>query len=331
MDGSAVSEVEEKHCIYIAQSKVSNTLEQDVQQGMLNNPRSIPPKYFYDERGSLLFDQICETDEYYPTRTEAALLDRYALELVGVARPEHIIEFGSGTSRKTHHLLQACEQQGISCEYFPFDVCEEMLHQVRNDFMRHYQWLDVKPLVGDYTAGLENLHRPNGTCLYVFLGSSIGNFNVDEAKEFIAEVSECMCPGDTLLLGVDRVKEEHVLHEAYNDKQGITGEFNLNLLNVLNNRLNADFDPSTFKHKAVYNSDQQRVEMYLISQKGQKVNLNGLGESIKLDDGEEILTEVSHKYTHKQAETLLTDAGLHILRHIEPENAWFSVVLASKR
>ena len=331
MDGSAVSEVVKKHCIYIAQSKQSNTLEQDVLQGMLKSPRSIPPKYFYDERGSLLFDQICETDEYYPTRTEAALLDRYALELVSVARPEHIIEFGSGTSRKTHHLLQACEQQGISCEYFPFDVCEEMLHQVRSDFMEHYQWLDVKPLVGDYTAGLENLHRPNGTCLYVFLGSSIGNFNVEEAKEFITEVSGCMNSGDTLLLGVDRVKEEKVLQRAYNDKQGITGEFNLNLLNVLNSRLNADFDPATFKHKAVYNSDQQRVEMYLISQKGQQVNLDVLGESIDLDDGEKILTEVSHKYTHKQAEALLTDAGLHILRHIEPENAWFSLVLATKR
>ena len=197
--------------------------------------------------------------------------------------------------------------------------------------MEHYQWLDVKPLVGDYTAGLENLHRPNGTCLYVFLGSSIGNFNVEEAKEFITEVSGCMNPGDTLLLGVDRVKEENVLQRAYNDKQGITGEFNLNLLNVLNSRLNADFDPATFKHKAVYNSDQQRVEMYLISQKGQQINLDVLGESIDLDDGEEILTEVSHKYTHKQAEALLTDAGLHILRHIEPENAWFSLVLASKR
>lgn len=330
MDGSAVSEVEVKNCIYITQSKVSNTLEQDVQQGMLSSPRSIPPKYFYDERGSLLFDQICETDEYYPTRTESALLDRYALELIDVARPEHILEFGSGTSRKTHHLLQACELQGISCEYFPFDVCEEMLHQVRNDFMRHYDWLDVKPLVGDYTAGLEHLHRPNGTCLYVFLGSSIGNFDVDEAREFIREVSECMNSGDTLLIGVDRVKEEHVLHQAYNDKQGITGEFNLNLLNVLNNRLNANFDLDKFKHKAVYNSEQQRVEMYLISQKGQQVDLDSLGESIKLDDGEKILTEVSHKYTHKQAEALLTASGLHILRHIEPENAWFSLVLATK-
>lgn len=331
MDGNAVSEVEENSCIYITQSKVGNTLEQDVQQGMLKTPRSIPPKYFYDERGSLLFDQICETDEYYPTRTESALLDRYALELIDVARPEHILEFGSGTSRKTHHLLQACEQQGISCEYFPFDVCEEMLHQVKKDFMQHYQWLDVKPLVGDYTAGLEHLHRPNGTCLYVFLGSSIGNFSSDEAKDFIAEVSDCMSSGDSLLLGVDRVKEEDVLHQAYNDKQGITGEFNLNLLNVLNNRLDADFDLARFRHKAVYNARHQRVEMYLISQKGQQVNLDAMGESIELADGEEILTEVSHKYTHKQAEALLTDAGLHILRHIEPENAWFSLVLATKR
>jgi len=332
METNAVSTVEKNDkCIYVAQSKVSNTLEQDVKQGLLISPRSMPPKYFYDERGSLLFDQICETEDYYPTRTESRLLDQFAQELIAIAQPEHIMEFGSGTSRKTHHLLQACEQQGVSCEYLPFDVCEEMLHQVRNEFEDHYQWLDVKPLVGDYTAGLDNLHRPKGSCLYVFLGSSIGNFSLPEAQSFIEEVTDCMRSGDTLLLGIDRVKEEHILHKAYNDEQGITGEFNLNLLNVLNSRLDANFDLDKFTHKAIYNPDQQRVEMYLISQQGQQVELDTLGETIELTKGEEILTEVSHKYTHKQAEALLTDAGLHILNHIEPENAWFSLVLATKR
>ena len=328
MDCDAVSEVET--CIYVTQSKLSNSLEQDVIQGLLEAPRCMPPKYFYDERGSILFDRICGTKEYYPTRTESSLLGCYAAELISQTQPEYILEFGSGTSHKTHHLLQACEQQNINCEYLPFDVCEEMLHQVREEFTSQYQWLDVRPLVGDYTAGLENLHRPDGACLYVFLGSSIGNFSASEARDFVQEVSDCMRPGDSFLLGVDRVKEEHILHKAYNDTQGLTGEFNLNLLNVLNQRLDANFDLQKFQHKAVYNAQQQRVEMYLISKQGQQIELDGIGETIDLSAGEEILTEVSHKYTYNQAEALLTDAGLHILRHIEPENAWFSLVLAAK-
>lgn len=329
MDLKVVSQVS-TDCIYIEQSKLSNSLKEDVLQGLLQTPRSLPPKYFYDERGSLLFDKICETEEYYPTRVEAELLNRYAHELIEQAQPQHILEFGSGTSRKTHHLIQACEKNGIDCEYLPFDVCEEMLHQVRHEFMQEYDWLDVKPLVGDYTAGLQHLHRPDGTCLYVFLGSSIGNFTQREAAEFIEEVSHCMCSGDSLLLGVDRVKEESVLHQAYNDGAGVTSEFNLNVLNVLNQQLNADFDLNKFQHKAIYNAQKQRIEMYLVSCQGQEIKLDGLDQTLALDSGEVILTEVSHKYTYQQAESLLTDAGLHILKHIEPENAWFSLVLAKK-
>ncbi len=330
MDVRAVSAVSESCCIYVQQSRKSNSLREDVRQGLMSSPRSLPPKYFYDERGSLLFDQICETQEYYPTRVESALLNRHADELVQTAQPEHILEFGSGTSRKTHHLIQACEARGIDCEYLPFDVCEEMLHQVRDEFMKTYGWLDVKPLVGDYTAGLDHLHRPNGTCMYVFLGSSIGNFSKQEASRFIQEVSDCMYSGDTLLIGVDRVKEHDVLHRAYNDGDGITSEFNLNLLNVLNQQLGANFDPDKFNHKAVYNSGRQRIEMYLVSTQGQAVEFAELGETLSLSRGEAILTEVSHKYSYQQAETLLTEAGLHILRHIEPDNAWFSLVLAHK-
>ncbi len=328
MDCRAVSEV--KGCIYIEQSRQQNTLEQDIKQGLMEIPRSLPPKYFYDERGSLLFDKICETDEYYPTRVESELLDQYALDLIKQAHPAHILEFGSGTSRKTHHLIQACEKQGVQCKYLPFDVCEEMLHQVRDEFMQQYQWLDVVPLVGDYTAGLENLHRPEGACMYVFLGSSIGNFSQQEARKFIHEVCQCMYPGDTLLLGVDRVKNKQVLHQAYNDADGVTSEFNLNLLKVLNYQLNADFDLQKFKHKAIYNALQQRIEMYLVSQQAQSVSLNAIGETLEFSTGDQILTEVSHKYHYQQAESLLTDAGLHILRHIEPDNAWFSLVLAKK-
>ncbi len=317
-------------CLYVNHSRNTNSLQDDVLQGLLRPPRSLPAKYFYDERGSLLFDQICETDEYYPTRIEAELLDNYAHKIIQLAQPQHILEFGSGTSRKTHHLILACERLGVECEYLPFDVCEEMLHKVRDEFQHQYQWLDVQPLVGDYTAGLDYLHRPDGKTLYVFLGSSIGNFNQAEAQAFIDDVSSCMQSGDSLLLGCDRVKDEKILHNAYNDASGVTRDFNLNLLNVLNRELDADFELERFRHKAVYNSADQRIEMYLVSKHKQEINLNEIGETLQLDDGEPILTEVSHKYSYQQAESLLTDAGLHILRHIEPENAWFSLVLASK-
>ena len=315
-------------CIYVASSRHVNSLEEDVRQGLLQHPRCLPPKYFYDETGSRLFDRICDTPEYYPTRTEAALLQASAVELIRIARPDHILEFGSGTSRKTHHLLQACEKQDVQCEYLPFDVCEEMLLEVRDAFNERYDWLDVSPLVGDFTAGLTHLFRPGGACMYVFLGSSIGNFTRREAEVFINEVATCMKPGDTLLLGIDRVKDEQVLHDAYNDAEGITGQFNLNLLEVLNRELEGDFNQQNFCHRALYNSEAHRIEMYLVSQKQQTVSLNAMGEQLHLSDQETILTEFSHKYTRQGAEDLLTRSGLHILDHIQPSNGYFSLILA---
>jgi len=234
MDARLMQQSSNDACIYIQQSRVVNTLEQDVRQGLLKPPRSLPPKYFYDETGSRLFDQICDTPEYYPTRTESAMLDLWACEIIDRASPSHILEFGSGTSRKTRHLIDACQTMDLLCEYLPFDVCEEMLLEVRECFDTDYPWLNISPLVGDYTAGLQHLHRPKNNCMYVFLGSSIGNFTREEAQVFMREVRACMQPGDTLLLGVDRVKDPAVLHRAYNDAQGMTAQFNLNLLQVLN-------------------------------------------------------------------------------------------------
>jgi L-histidine Nalpha-methyltransferase len=327
---SALNNTEKKECLYIDRSKSVNSLEQDVQQGLLIQPRSLPPKYFYDEAGSQLFDQICDTPEYYPTRTEAKLLEQYALELINKANPDHILEFGSGTSRKTRYLLNACEKSGINCEYLPFDVCEEILHQVKDEFSKDYSWLDVLPLVGDYTAGLEKLHQPNGTCMYVFLGSSIGNFESDKAMEFITEVGTCMRTGDTLLIGVDRVKDHDVLHAAYNDEQGVTQAFNLNLLQVLNDNLDANFDKTKFRHEALYNREKKRIEMYLVSEQSQTVHLKSMDEKVDLEKDERILTELSHKYSQQDIEKLLTQAGLNILNHNESDDKYFSLILAVK-
>ena len=327
---SGFNDSKSKHCLYIDCSKSVNSLQQDVEQGLLSAPRSLPPKYFYDETGSKLFDKICDTPEYYPTRTEAQLLEQSAVELINLANPDHILEFGSGTSRKTRYLLNACESLGVSCEYLPFDVCEEVLHQVKSEFSDEYNWLDVLPLVGDYTAGLEKLHQPAGVCMYVFLGSSIGNFESDKAAEFIVEVSSCMSKGDTLLIGVDRVKDHQVLHAAYNDEQGLTEAFNLNLLRVLNTNLGADFDKTKFRHEALYNPDKKRIEMYLVSQQEQMIHLKSLNEKIQLVENERILTELSHKYLPQDIDSLLTQAGLKILNHNESDDKYFSLILAEK-
>jgi len=188
----------------------------------------------------------------------------------------------------------------------------------------------VLPLVGDYTAGLQKLYQPDGNCMYVFLGSSIGNFKSDEAVEFIAEVSDCMRAGDTLLIGVDRVKDHDVLHAAYNDEQGVTEEFNLNLLQVLNDNLDADFDKTKFRHEALYNREKKRIEMYLVSEQSQIVHLKSMDEKVWFTKDERILTELSHKYSQQDIEQLLARSGLNIINHNEADDKYFSLVLAGK-
>ena len=228
-------------------------LAEDVREGLLEKPRQLPPKYFYDQRGSRLFEKICQTPEYYPTRTEDGLLRDNSKHIIERTRPVQILELGSGNAQKTRRIFDACEQLDNSCEYVPFDVCENILEVTAARLKQDYDWLDVMPLVGDYHAGLANLPDSDGTRLFLFLGSTIGNFSPDEALNFIDEVKDCMKPGDYFLLGADRVKNIDVLDAAYNDAQGITAEFNLNVLHVINRELGADFDVSGFEHSAKYN------------------------------------------------------------------------------
>lgn len=316
-------------CRAVRPARILPGLAEDVGQGLLEPPRSLPPKYFYDERGSRLFDAICDTPEYYVTRTEDALLMECAGELIDGLRPAHIIEFGSGASRKTRHLFDRCASAGNAAVYWPFDVCEEMLLNSGRHLLHHYDWLRVNALVGDYLAGLRHLPRPGGACLYLFLGGTIGNFMPAEALAFLREVRAGMRPGDRLLLGADRVKAPEILHAAYNDLAGITAEFNLNLLRVLNRELEADFDPGAFAHEAVYNPDARRIEMYLVSRRDQSVGLARLGRVLELAAGERILTEISRKFTPDSLTDMLTAAGFAVERHFQPDNGFFSLMLAA--
>ncbi|HIF51929.1 MAG TPA: L-histidine N(alpha)-methyltransferase [Thiotrichaceae bacterium] len=324
------SEIEESGCIAIMPTRMIPNMHDDVRESLLNQPRSLSPKYFYDERGSELFDQICSTPEYYPTRTENALLEKYATDIINKTKPEQILELGSGYSVKTRRLFDACQNISHNCSYAPFDVCEEALVESAKKLAKEYQWLNLKPLLGDYNAGLGNLPAANGSHLYVFLGSTIGNFERHEATAFIQELYKVMRVGDHFLIGVDRVKENDVLHAAYNDAQGITAEFNLNVLHVLNRELHANFDIDEFTHSATFNTDEERIEMRLISNSAQKVQLNKLNESIHFEEGEHIVTEISQKYTHSGIEEMLTAANFSITYHYEDEDSYFSLVLASK-
>lgn len=309
---------------------VSSLLE-DARRGLLEPPRSLPPKYFYDERGSDLFDQICLTDEYYPTRTEGALLASYGQQIIDVTQPDHIIELGSGTCRKTRHLLDAWGEGNQEVVFWPFDVCGPMLAETSLQLAHEYDWLAINALVGDYSAGLAKLPNPEGRRLYLFLGGTIGNFQPDCAVDFLHDVASHMRPGDYFLLGADRVKSPEVLEAAYNDATGVTAAFNLNLLNVLNRDLEADFDPRRFSHRAVFNSDESRIEMHLVAEEDHPVTLGELDTTIQFSAGEHMLTEISRKFTADALESLLSSAGMRIVQHYEPQNNYFSLVLAERQ
>jgi len=312
----------------VAPSRESTTLVQDARAGLFARPRSLPPKYFYDAAGSQLFDRICDTPEYYLTRAEAGLLARHGRDIIDRTRPVHILELGSGVSRKTRHLLDACSVLGCQPQYRPFDVCEEMLIEAGTALQQEYDWLQVDALVGDYLAGLDNLPAAHGPALVAFLGSTIGNFEEPVAAGFLREVRTLLGSDAWLLLGADRVKAPEVLHAAYNDAEGLTARFNLNVLDVLNRELGADFDSGAFHHYAHYNPVSTQMEMYLVADRGQRVHFVGLGETLELVEGEAIRTEVSRKFTRTALEALLEDAGFRVERHYETQDAGFSLVLA---
>lgn len=307
------------------------SLLEDVRSGLLKKPRSIPPKYFYDGVGSQLFDQICDTPEYYPTRTEAALLEAHAEEIVSVARPEEILELGAGTVRKTRFLIDAAARAGTLTSYAPFDISADALEETGRRIVGDYRSLDLNLLVGDYLAGLDNLPQNGARRLFVFLGGTIGNFEPAAAEAFLSELAQHMSPTDHLLIGMDRVKDPAVLTAAYNDAEGVTAAFNLNLLDVLNRELGADFDTDRFFHRAVFDEDSSRIEMHLVSKEEQTVRFDALDASVDLDEGETILTEISRKFTDDAIAALMRKTGFAIERHFTPANDYFSLVLAKPR
>lgn len=328
MDAHVANEI---ICRPVRPTKSIPSLTEDVTAGLFATRKHLPAKYFYDERGSALFDQICDEPEYYPTRTEDALLERSAREIIATVEPAQIIEFGSGMSRKIRHLFKACSELECYPTYIPFDVCDDVMIKSGEELSGKFTWLEVAPLSGDYTAGLGNLPVVAGQNLLMFLGGTIGNFTEEQGISFLHEVRELMSSTDQLLLGADRVKDPDVLHAAYNDVTGITAEFNLNILDVLNRELSADFDRANFEHYAFYNPEENQIEMHLVCMCDQEVWFDALDRSLSFKEGDAIRTEISRKFTRETLEYMFNEAGFEVRSHYESSAIPFSLVLARPR
>ena len=307
-----------------------SALARDVRVGLTAPTKYLPPKYFYDERGARLFDAICDTPEYYPTRSEQALLERIGEELVAHVRPTDIVELGSGSARKTRVLLDAVEQVLGSCRYVPFDVSEEMLRASSRQLLADYPWLEVHGVVGDYDRHLDRL--PEGERrLFLFLGGTIGNFARGDDARFLGRVARQMGMCDRLLVGTDLVKDHALLNAAYNDAQGITAAFNKNVLAVVNRELSGHFDLGDFDHVAFYEPEKARIEMHLRARRPLAVPIDALGLTVRFERGETILTEISRKFTRESVGRLLEESGLVPTEWFVPADASFALSLAKRR
>ncbi|MEM9489414.1 MAG: L-histidine N(alpha)-methyltransferase [Myxococcota bacterium] len=309
-------------------TSTGSTIAVDVLAGLQATPKTLPPKYFYDERGAQLFDAICDTDEYYPTRTEQALLERVAGEIVQEAEPTELVELGSGAARKTRVLLDELTDAVDEARYTPVDISEEMLRESAEALLRDYPSLSVHGVVADYDHHLHLL--PEGKRrLIAFLGSTLGNFKHTEAIEFVSSVASGMQDGDRLILGLDLVKSPAVLHAAYNDSDGVTAEFNRNVLNVLNRELDAEFEPDDFEHVAQYQHERQQIEMSLRARRSHSVRIGQLGQAFEFAAGERVRTEISRKFTRDSAESILNASGLEMSNWYVSEDQYFALAVAA--
>ncbi|MBU7598092.1 L-histidine N(alpha)-methyltransferase [Streptomyces sp. P38-E01] len=291
---------------------LADALRADALKGLTSVPKTLPPKWFYDARGSELFERITELPEYYPTRAEQRLLQRCAGEVAQLApHTATLVELGSGSSRKTRLLLDALLAHGALARYAPLDVSPDALAEAGQALCRDYPSLEVSAVVTDYEADLTP--PGSGPYLVAFLGGTLGNLDVAERRAFCASLRRLLTPGrDALLLGVDLVKDPDVLVRAYDDSRGVTAEFNKNVLHVLNRELGADFDPDAFDHRARWNAERSRVEMWLRSRVAQRVVLTDPPLRAEFERGEGMRTEISVKFSREGLTGELAAAGFEV-------------------
>jgi L-histidine N-alpha-methyltransferase len=300
----------------------------DLSLGLQSDPRWIPSKYFYDDRGSALFDQICDLPEYYPYRTEQALLDEVAPEVAELTRAVELVELGSGTGRKARTLIGALLAQGNGCHYCPLDISEFALRQATAAVAAAFPEVRITGIACDYLSSLEAL-TPDPGCLAAFLGSTIGNFRHVDGVRLLRRLHDQLAGGDWFLLGVDLVKPVAVLEAAYNDAAGLTARFNKNILSVVNREANGDFDPEGFEHLAFFDPEASQIEMHLVARQAQRVRLRALDLELELERGERIRTEISRKFTRASAGRMLVESGFDLQHWFPSRNGYFALALAS--
>jgi L-histidine N-alpha-methyltransferase len=312
---------------YLDDRTLARQLADDVRAGLTSTPKTLPPKYFYDARGSELFDAITRLPEYYPTRAERAILAAVAAEIADVTGAETLIELGSGTSEKTRLLLAALRGAGTLERFVPFDVDPAVLKDASAAVSGEFPGLRVEPIVGDFEQHLPML--PSGPRrLVAFLGSTIGNLAPEQRARFLRALRATLRPGDSLLLGTDLVKAPERLVAAYDDSAGVTAEFNRNVLAVVNRDLGGDFDLDAFAHVALWDPTNEWIEMRLRADQRQVVHVRALDLTVEFDAGEEMRTEISAKFRRERVTSELDAAGFAVQRWWTDPAEDFAVTLA---
>ncbi len=313
---------------HLAPSDLRDALLSDVRAGLTATAKTLPPKWFYDARGSQLFDEITRLPEYYPTRCERSVLAARAGEIAALSGADTLVELGSGTSEKTRLLLAALSAAGTLGRFVPFDVDESVLAGAAQQVAQEYPGLQVHAVVGDFERHLPLLPA-GGRRLVAFLGGTVGNLLPRERAGFLAQLAATLAPGDALLLGTDLVKPPARLVPAYDDAAGVTAEFNRNVLQVLNRELGADFDVDAFAHRAVWDAEREWIEMRLEALRDQVVHVPALDLEVAFRAGEQVRTEVSAKFTEQRVRDELAAAGLAVERWWTCSGGDFGVSLST--
>ena len=304
----------------------------DVLSGMTGSVKSIPCKYLYDAYGSRLFDRICTLPEYYPTRTEVAILERNARRIMEFfsGSEESLVEIGSGSDLKIRSLLGGLSGQGARrVRYVPVDISETSLLRSAHRLLDDFPWLSIHALVADFTRHIDRL--PEGRKLIAFFGGTFGNFTHEQGVALLQGFARVMGGQDRMLLGIDMLKPAGIIEAAYNDRSGVTAEFNRNILKHVNHQLRADFRPDNFEHVAFFNPDREQVEMHLKARSHVRAYIAEVGLSVCLGPGETILTEISRKFSRERAMACFDEAGLVPTNWFTDANAWFSLVELAAR
>jgi L-histidine N-alpha-methyltransferase len=294
--------------VHLSEEDVRGQMRADALRGLQGAMKSIPPVWFYDERGSRLFEEITQLPEYYPTRAERALLQTHGSAIADLAKADTLVELGAGACDKTRVILSALDEAGTLQRYVPFDVSDEFLRTAADTLSEEFNGLDLHLVIGDFHHHLAEI-PDDGRRMVAFLGGTIGNLDPAQRARFFFDLNCTMSSDDSLLLGTDLVKDRARLVAAYDDAAGVTAEFNRNVLHVLNQQLAGDFDPGRFRHVALWNEDEQWIEMRLRAEEAVDVSLADAGITVHFDNGEDLLTEISAKFTPSRVEAELIEAG----------------------